>query len=143
LAGVFTKDTIANYSGQLGVLHGLTAIKGNLSYVLRPVTTQHSLTTQIVDVLTKNTASAMTYFIANFGKGNLTGQYLTVYGRYEDQFVLEKDGWRIDRRQVLYMVCIVYSRSYCSGVVVWSLMIHTHARQGPYIGNISIFVIPS
>ena len=42
--------------------------------------------------------------------------------------MLEKDGWRIDRRQVLYMVCIIFSRSYCSCVVVWSLMIHTHAR---------------
>ena len=101
LANVFTKDAVAVYPAPLNVITGATAIAGNLSYGLQFVTTQHGLTTQIIDVFTEYTASATTYYTANhFGMGNFTGQSVTAFGKYTDELVNTKDGWRINRRLV-------------------------------------------
>jgi ketosteroid isomerase-like protein len=101
LADIFTEDAIAIYPAPLNVVTGATAIAGNLSYGLQFVTTQHALTTQIIDVFTEYTASATTYYTAtHFGMGNFTGQYVIAFGKYIDGLVKTKDGWKINRRRV-------------------------------------------
>ena len=51
----------------------------------------------------KSKATALTYVTTTyFGHGNLTGQTLALYGRFQDDLVKTKDvghgGWRIDAR---------------------------------------------
>lgn len=50
LSQVFTQDVVANYSAPLGVLHGLSAVQVTLEASLAPVTSQHSLTTQTLEL---------------------------------------------------------------------------------------------
>jgi len=83
---------------------------------LVPVTTQHALSTTLINVPTgkDQVATSTSYFRAiHFGMGQFEGQSLLAYGRYEDELVLTNAGWRIDKRNLIYM--------------------------GPFVGNISIF----
>ena len=50
LSEVFTQDVVANYSAPLGVLRGLSAVQVTLEASLAPVTSQHSLTTQTLEL---------------------------------------------------------------------------------------------
>lgn len=106
LSLVFAANAVANYSDPLGVLSPLTAIEAVLSASLKPVTTQHLLGTQVIDVLSPTTAFSVTYFEAtHFGKGEFTGEIVTTHGQYQDVWARQKDlSWRISHRNLLYMV---------------------------------------
>lgn len=81
---------------------------------LKPVTTQHALTTQHIEILTDgNSASATTYFTGvHFGKGKWEGQEITAWGKYQDTLVLDSQmpslpgasgRWLISKREVTFM----------------------------------------
>lgn len=59
----------------------------------------------MVDLLTDDSANAITYFTAqHFGSNAYYGQLYTAYGQYEDVLVKTGSGWRISNRQLVYMV---------------------------------------
>ena len=85
---------------------------------LSPVSTQHALTTQTIEVAEDGkSARATTYFTGiHFGKGKWQGQQVTAWGRYDDELVLveEKDTasvgvpgangeWLIRKRDLAFM----------------------------------------
>lgn len=89
---------------------------------LAPVTTQHGLTTQVIDVHANGTANSTTYYTAShFGMGDYAGQVLYAYGKYLDVLVKVDEqmenpyasAWRVVQRELVYM--------------------------GPLIGNLSVF----
>ena len=73
---VFTYDVIANYSAPLNVITGLSNLQSVLNASLFYVTTQHSFTTQAIDVLGEGCeAKSVTYFTAtHFGQRDYYGQ---------------------------------------------------------------------
>ena len=115
LSEAFTDDAFANYGSPLGVMNGLSQIESILQNALLNVTTQHSLTTQSIDIISNCEANATTYVIANqFGNEgtSLEGQMIVVFARYEDQLKDTHDGWRIYNRLVVYMVCAIWTREF-------------------------------
>ena len=60
LSLVFTPNAVANYSAPLNVLTGLPMIEATLEAGLRPVSTQHSYGTQLIDVNGDGTADTVT-----------------------------------------------------------------------------------
>ena len=112
LSLVFTPDAVANYSAPLGVLHGLPNIQYILAKNLAPVTTQHALSTMVVDLGADGTsARTKTYYTAtHFGHGLSDGQIYVAYGRYEDTLSLTAQGWRITYRHLIYMVSAAVRR---------------------------------
>ena len=60
LSLVFTTDIVANYSDPIGVISGLPTVEQTLAAILAPVTTQHALSTQVIDLTADNTASTTT-----------------------------------------------------------------------------------
>ncbi|KAK4546749.1 hypothetical protein LTR36_001481 [Oleoguttula mirabilis] len=122
LGDVFTQDVVANYGSGVGVLQGLSAVERGLQESLAPVTTQHALSTTVIDVY-GSSANSTTYFTAShFGRGVYEGANLYAYGKYVDDLVHVSGGydsskdyaWRIQNRTLIY--------------------------TGPLIGNESIFL---
>lgn len=87
---------------------------GSLVLRLTPITSQHAVTTQKIEIAEdgKN-AKATTYFTGiHFGKGKWLGQQVTAWGKYEDSLILtevksEVPGasghWLVNRRVVTFM----------------------------------------
>ena len=73
---VFHENVWTNYSGLPGPLQPLAALQEALRKVLTRVTTQHALSTQLIDVDGEGTtARSATYFTAShFGIGDFYGQ---------------------------------------------------------------------
>ena len=73
---VFTPDVVANYSPPLNVLTPLANVITALNESLRPVTTQHLLGTQIIDVRPGACeARSLTYYTAShFGTRDFYGE---------------------------------------------------------------------
>ncbi|KAF7352121.1 SnoaL-like domain-containing protein [Mycena venus] len=114
LALVFAADAVANYSAPLDVLTPLATIQAVLASSLEKVTTQHALGTQVIEVLNEREAFSVTYYTAtHFGMGVYEGEIAVAYGQYQDYWVLQHQGWKIQNRNLVYM--------------------------GPLIGNLSIF----
>lgn len=111
---VFAENAVANYSTPLGVLTPLSVIESGLEASLAPVITQHSFGTQVIDVLSSNSATSVTYYTAtHFGQGQYVGQILTAYGQYQDVWAKQKDRtWKITHRNLVFMV--ILSIIYCS-----------------------------
>jgi ketosteroid isomerase-like protein len=107
LSLVFAPDAVANYTAPLGVLTPLSTIEAALGASLAPVTTQHFLGTQVIDILSPTTAFSLTYFIAtHFGVGIYYGETATAHGQYQDVWTRQADlSWRISHRSFAYMVC--------------------------------------
>ncbi|KAL3475583.1 hypothetical protein BJX99DRAFT_259358 [Aspergillus californicus] len=105
LSAVFTEDAIANYSAPLNVLAPLSGIQETLRESLKCVTTQHLYGTQVIDVLSPGTARSVTYFQAShFGtKVGLEKEVATAHGQYQDFWVRGEGGWRVKRRNLVYM----------------------------------------
>jgi hypothetical protein len=80
---------------------------------LKPVTSQHALTTQLIDFSSEDgRATATTYFTGiHFGQGKWKGQQVTAWGKYVDELVLVERGkfrnasgtWLIKKRTVEFM----------------------------------------
>lgn len=104
-ASIFTPDVYANYSGPYPWI-GLPELQGNLSSFLVNVTTQHSLTTQYIQMLEQGKANVTTYLIAqHFGSGAYEGEMATAYGKYEDTLKLTSDRvWKVSTRTYIPMV---------------------------------------
>lgn len=106
LSAVLTDDIYADYPPPFGVLVGLPAVKQSLSSNLVNLTSQHSLTTQSIDVMSHGHADATTYFIATLFGINKTitaGKITTAYGRYEDKLRIKNGVWKIYRRHLISM----------------------------------------
>ncbi len=73
---VFTCEVVANYSAPLNVINGLSNLQAVLKESLLYVTTQHSFSTQVIDVADGGRkAKSLTYFTAtHFGQGDFAGQ---------------------------------------------------------------------
>ena len=75
LSLVFAEDVTTNYSEPLNVLTPLSTVKEVLEMSLRPVTSQHSYGTQIVELLGECEARSVSYFtVTHFGIGKYVGQ---------------------------------------------------------------------
>jgi hypothetical protein len=82
---------------------------------LTPVTTQHALTTQHIEIIEDGKhAKATTYFTGiHFGQGKWKGQQVTAWGKYLDDLVCVEDlnsslagssgHWKIEKREVTFM----------------------------------------
>jgi len=94
------------YSAPLNVLTPLSTIESSLESSLAPVTTQHLFGTQVIDILSENSAFSVTYYTAtHFGKGVWEGQIAVAYGQYQDVWIRQPaSGWRISHRNLVYMV---------------------------------------
>lgn len=106
LSQIFTTDAVANYSAPLNVLKTLSTIQSVLQSSLAAVTTQHAFATQLIDLLSPNSAFSVTYFTAtHFGQGPFLGITATAYGQYQDLWAKQSDGsWKITHRNLVYMV---------------------------------------
>jgi len=90
LKRVFTPDVVVNYPSS-GEIHGLDKLAPLIKKRLAPVTPQHNLTTQHIEVAADGkTAKGTTYFIAvHFGRGKWEGKEVTAWGIYTDQLVCQ------------------------------------------------------
>lgn len=72
---------MVNYSAPLGVLSGLEAVKSAVEATLKKVTTQHALTTTVVEILAGGrTARSLAYLTAShYGMGQYEGQVRCVF----------------------------------------------------------------
>jgi len=106
LSSVFTSNAVANYSAPLNVLTPLSNIESTLQASLAAVTTQHAFTTQLIDILSLNSAFSVTYYTAtHFGRGPYLGETATAYGQYQDVWARQSDfSWKITHRNLVYMV---------------------------------------
>ncbi|OCL00634.1 uncharacterized protein K441DRAFT_651620 [Cenococcum geophilum 1.58] len=108
LSDVFVADCDAHYPIPGGDLKGVTAVQNAIQARLKPVTSQHALTTQTITISEDGmTASAVTYFTGvHFGTGVKEGQSVTAYGKYLDELVrseTQSEQWRIKRRECKFM----------------------------------------
>lgn len=108
LSLIFAPDAVANYSAPLNALTPLSTIQSVLETSLNPVTTQHSFGTQLIDVLSYDSAFSVTYYTAtHFGRGEFEGKTATAFGQYQDVWKKQRDGrWKIRHRNLVYMVSL-------------------------------------
>ncbi|WPG99314.1 Hypothetical protein R9X50_00212700 [Acrodontium crateriforme] len=113
---IFTPDVDAIYpfrSAMKGAQELAAAIEQR-HHRLTHITSQHALTTQMIEIDAGGTkASAVTYFTGiHFGKGTWQGKEVTAWGKYVDSLVLvEGEGalpgargrWLICRRETVFM----------------------------------------
>lgn len=120
LAHVFSQDVTANFL--VGpVCHSLTAVHQQLQAHLKGLVSHHSLTTQSIEFPDSGRATATSYLIAAFfGQGQLAGQFLINYGRYEDTLVWDDGAWKVNNRTLVITVWTpLPSISTCSPGVRW------------------------
>lgn len=83
------------------------AIANGWLFRLAPVTTQHALTTQTIEMGEGGgEAKAMTYFTGvHLGKGKWEGKLVTAYGIYHDDLVKQEGsgGWLVRKREVVFI----------------------------------------
>ncbi|KAI7219059.1 hypothetical protein KC333_g3214 [Hortaea werneckii] len=114
LKQVFTEDcdTVYPFGGQI---KGVQKVADAIQNRLKPITSQHALTTQHIEIAADGkTASATTYFTGiHFGQGKWKGQEVTAWGKYMDQLVLlegqsggvpgSSGQWLVSKREVAFM----------------------------------------
>ncbi|EME38398.1 hypothetical protein DOTSEDRAFT_57502 [Dothistroma septosporum NZE10] len=112
LRHVFVEDVDAVYP--FWQIKGVQNVADAIQKRLSPTTTQHALTTQIIEIAEDgNDAQVTTYFTGtHFGQGRWKGQQVTAWGRYLDTLVLTDDKdclpgasgkWLISKRVVEFM----------------------------------------
>ncbi|KAK3678337.1 hypothetical protein LTR78_001634 [Recurvomyces mirabilis] len=112
LKQVFTEDvdTVYPFGGQR---KGVQPIIDAISKRLSPVTHQHALTTQHIEIAADGkSAESTTYFTGiHFGKGKWDGKEVTAWGKYDDRLTLiegkqslpgASGQWFISRREVSF-----------------------------------------
>ncbi|MCJ1462890.1 hypothetical protein MMC07_001494 [Pseudocyphellaria aurata] len=111
LADIFTKNVTYNY-GRPPNLYGVDSVINILAKLIPPETiTQDAVTTQSITLLppfdeqgAAGTAAGVVYTTVSYiGQGNLTGQALIIFGKYEDKYIKtggysRYGGWRISER---------------------------------------------
>lgn len=119
---VFTSNATFNFHNpKVPLLHGIEAIERTLAALAPPGTvSQHTVSTHSISLSgsdrktdggAASTAQALSYTVATyFGTGNLTGQILTYYGKFDDTLVKTSlpgnGGWRIDTRDLGFFVSV-------------------------------------
>ncbi|KAL4918311.1 hypothetical protein BDW62DRAFT_200937 [Aspergillus aurantiobrunneus] len=113
LSHVFAPGAVANYSAPLNVLTPLQTIQDTLSASLSCVTTQHSLGTQVIDILSPVSARSVTYYTAaHFGMGALSDQVAVAHGQYQDLWERQgHGGWRVVVRDLVYMSEVIGNKA--------------------------------
>jgi len=114
LSAVFTEDAFANYSIAAPIMNGLPVIESTLQAALANLTTQHSLTTQSIDVLSNRQA------VGRAGT-SAEGQMIVAYASYMDKLRVDHGTLKIFNRQVTFPVgphlienhIVLTPRSYC------------------------------
>jgi hypothetical protein len=73
---VFYDNVWANYSALIGVFHPLSALRAGLKTSVAQVTTQHALTTMLIDVSENGTTarSATQFTASHWGTGDFYGE---------------------------------------------------------------------
>lgn len=107
LSNVFTTNAVANYGlpPPNDIIQGLPAIQALLKTQLGKIVTQHTISTTVVDFVNHRSPNSTAYLVANyFGQGKLTGQILSFYGKYLDQWENMEGGWKIKERQLVLFV---------------------------------------
>ena len=98
LPQIFTHDAIASYTAGANLSYGLEAMKCVHVHGTAGFISQHLLSNFLVSVADDGcTANATHYAIATLftNPQQTTGQYVNLYGYYNDQLVKTADGWRI------------------------------------------------
>ena len=104
LSDVFTPNAVAKYPPN-SVVQGLPNIQAFLKSQLANFVTQHTISSTVVDFVDKRSPNSTAYLVAYyFGQGNLTGQTLSFYGRYLDQWEYREGGWKIRSRELIFFV---------------------------------------
>ncbi|KAL8788853.1 MAG: hypothetical protein Q9195_007116 [Heterodermia aff. obscurata] len=105
LSKVFSPDAVANYTGAYSNLTGLAAIQTSLAAIVARLDSQHALGTTVIDIdCKKKSANSTTYFHASlFGNPYSIGSEVYSYGYYVDALQRRTDGWRIARRQLVFL----------------------------------------
>lgn len=113
---VFTNNITLDFGAPPGVIHGLANVEAVFTKNIPPGTiTQNAVTTQSISLSgfdvqgSASGATALSYLtLTYFGQGNLTGQIVALYVRFEDTLVKtnlrENGGWRISTRISKYFV---------------------------------------
>ncbi|KAL8784764.1 MAG: hypothetical protein Q9195_008900 [Heterodermia aff. obscurata] len=102
LSDVFTPTAVANYPPN-SLVRGLPAIQAFLKTQLGDIVTQHTLSSTVVDFVNPRAPNSTAYLVAYyFGQGNLTGQTLSFYGRYRDQWEYRGGGWKTKARELVF-----------------------------------------
>lgn len=101
-------DPMVTGDFQLGTpVTSLAQVKTALSGALEGKKSFHAISTKMIDITDKSAAKSTAYFAATFfGQGDLAGESVIAYGRYEDTW--RKDGkasWLITNRLLTYTVC--------------------------------------
>ncbi|CAD0107243.1 unnamed protein product [Aureobasidium uvarum] len=96
LERVFAKDVVAKYPFNDEPILGVDALSKRIQQRLKPVTTQHALTTQHL-LLDTATAKTTTYFTGvHLGRGKWAGQQVTAYGKYVDELICVSEAEAMD-----------------------------------------------
>lgn len=151
---VFTSNATFNFHNpKVPILHGIQAIKKTLAALAPPGTvSQHTVSTHSISLSgsdrgAASTAQARSYTVATyFGTGNLTGQILTYYGKFDDTFVKTSlpgnGGWRIDNRDLgfsvsvqLFFIVASFTALRCDARYANELASSHGGLQGKPIGN--------
>lgn len=109
LSEVLTADVEASYglSPPNALVHGLAENQKVLKAAIDGYVTQETISSTVVDFIDENSPNSTAYLVANyFGKGNLTGQLLSVYGKYEDSWAFEEGSWKIKTRVLSFFVSL-------------------------------------
>ncbi|MCJ1465948.1 hypothetical protein MMC07_004567 [Pseudocyphellaria aurata] len=107
---VFTRNVTIDIGQTPGVVRGLANVETLFRTNTPPGTiTQNAVSTEYISLDSATTATAVSYdTITTFGTGNLTGQVVTLYTRFDNTLVKTKlpgnGGWRIAIRIVKYFV---------------------------------------
>lgn len=100
----FTEDCIVDYPEPLKLTRGLGETTEMLQKAIGHLQTQHALTTQIIELTSEDTATAMTY---NRCIHFIDDKHFFVEGRYIDKLVKSeangKSEWKISERKVVIM----------------------------------------
>ena len=101
LQKAFTSDCIVHYPEPLGILTGLQEQQDRLKEAIGNADTQHALTTQYIDLVSADSATATTYCRAIHFLG---GKHFFAESKYDDQLVkVSPNEWRIRERTVTVM----------------------------------------
>ncbi|GJC87703.1 hypothetical protein ColLi_10541 [Colletotrichum liriopes] len=100
----FLDNAIVTFPEPIGALDGIIAIKATISAMVEPFQSQHSLSTQLIEITGAETAEAITY-VTNVlsGTGNNEGKSATSSGYYQDKLVKVivdgREDWKISERK--------------------------------------------
>ena len=117
-AEIFMLDVVADYEGTIS--NGLPAFQAFELASIGNNVTQHAISTTVVEqsqaAKGKGAIESTAYVVVTYlGQGSLTGQVAQFYGKYLDQWMEGKDGWKIKKRTLRLFV------SYPCGKVLYML----------------------